>query len=73
MSSRRAGKTAAAEGRKHDKKKLNTGYSRKARTVSAAACGADTTIYAAGTYWEMTGLQSVGNNNAFGDREQQAA
>ena len=27
--------------------------SRKARTVSAAACGADTTIYAAGTYWEM--------------------
>ena len=38
---------------KHDRKKLNTGYSRKARTVSAAACGADTTIYAAGTYWEM--------------------
>ena len=34
-------------------KKLNTGYSRKARTVSAAAYGADTTIYAAGTYWEM--------------------
>ena len=33
--------------------KLNTGYSRKARTVSAAAYGADTTIYAAGTYWEM--------------------
>lgn len=33
--------------------KLNTGYSRKTRTVSAAACGADTTIYAAGTYWEM--------------------
>lgn len=27
--------------------------SRKARTVSAAAYGADTTIYAAGTYWEM--------------------
>ena len=41
------------KGRKHDRKKLNTGYSRKARTVSAAACGADTTIYAAGTYWEM--------------------
>jgi hypothetical protein len=41
------------KGRKHDRKKLNTGYSRKARTVSAAAYGADTTIYAAGTYWEM--------------------
>ena len=27
--------------------------SRKARTVSAATYGADTTIYAAGTYWEM--------------------
>ena len=54
MNSKRAGKTAAAEmGRKHDRKNLNTGYSRKARTVSAAACGADTTIYAAGTYWEM--------------------
>lgn len=39
------------KGRKHDR--LNTGYSRKARTVSAAAYGADTTIYAAGTYWEM--------------------
>lgn len=39
--------------RKHDRKKLNTGYSRKARTVRAAACGADITIYAAGTYWEM--------------------
>lgn len=38
--------------RKHDRKN-NTGYSRKARTVSAAACGADITIYAAGTYWEM--------------------
>ena len=32
---------------------LSTDYSRKARTVSAAAYGADTTIYAAGTYWEM--------------------
>lgn len=45
--------SGSRKGRKHDRKKLNTGYSRKARTVSAAACGADTTIYAAGTYWEM--------------------
>lgn len=45
--------SGSRKGRKHDRKKLNTGYSRKARTVSAAAYGADTTIYAAGTYWEM--------------------
>ena len=45
--------SGSRKGRKHDRKKLNTGYSRKTRTVSAAACGADTTIYAAGTYWEM--------------------
>lgn len=45
--------SGSRKGRKHDRKKLNTGYSGKARTVSAAACGADTTIYAAGTYWEM--------------------
>jgi phosphate/sulfate permease len=45
--------SGSRKGRKHDRKKLNTGYSRKARTVSAAACGADITIYAAGTYWEM--------------------
>lgn len=53
LSSRRAGKTAAAERAENMIEKLNTGYSRKAKTVSAAACGADTTIYAAGTYWEM--------------------
>ena len=45
--------SGSRKGRKHDRKKLNTGYSRKARTVSAAACGADIMIYAAGTYWEM--------------------
>lgn len=53
MNSKRAGKTAAAERAENMIEKLNTGYSRKVRTVSAAACGADTTIYAAGTYWEM--------------------
>lgn len=53
MNSRRAGKTTAAERAENIIEKLNTGYSRKARTVSAAAYGADTTIYAAGTYWEM--------------------
>lgn len=46
-------KTTAAERTENMIEKLNTGYSRKARTVSAAAYGADTTIYAAGTYWEM--------------------
>lgn len=53
MNSRRAKKTTAAERTENMIEKLNTGYSRKARTVSAAACGADITIYAAGTYWEM--------------------
>ena len=54
MNSRRAEKTTAAERTENMiEKKLNTGYSRKERTVSAAAYGADTTIYAAGTYWEM--------------------
>lgn len=53
LNSRRAEKTTAAERTENMIEKLNTGYSRKARTVSAAACGADITIYAAGTYWEM--------------------
>ena len=46
MNSRRAEKNnGSRKDRKHDRK--------KARTVSAAAYGADTTVYAAGTYWEM--------------------
>lgn len=49
MNSRRAEKNnGSRKDRKHDRKKLNTGYSRKARAVSAAAYGADTTVYAAG-------------------------
>lgn len=53
MNSRRAEKTTAAERTENMIEKIKYGYSRKARTVSTAACGADITIYAAGTYWEM--------------------
>ena len=53
MNSRRAEKTTAAERTENMIEKIKYWLFQKGKDCKRCSCGADITIYAAGTYWEM--------------------